>query len=95
MRGMLLHQDGSKHAGLADPPALDLIVTMDDATSEICSAFLVDEEGTSSSFRRLVEVVERHGLFLEIYTDRGSHYFFTPEAGGKVSNTQPTQVGGP
>ena len=93
MRGMLLHQDGSKHAWLADQPALDLIVTMDDATSEIYSAFLVDEEGTSSSFRGLVEVVERHGLFMELYTDRGSHYFFTPEAGGKVSNTQLTQVG--
>jgi len=32
MRGMLLHQDGSKHAWLADQPALDLIITMDDAT---------------------------------------------------------------
>jgi transposase len=93
MRGMLLHQDGSKHAWLAGQPALDLIVTMDDATSEIYSAFLVDEEGTLSSFRGLVEVIERHGLFMELYTDRGSHYFFTPEAGGKVSKTQLTQVG--
>jgi transposase len=93
MRGMLLHQDGSKHAWLAGQPALDLIITMDDATSEIYSAFLVDEEGTLSSFRGLVEVIERHGLFMELYTDRGSHYFFTPEAGGKVSKTQLTQVG--
>jgi transposase len=93
MRGMLLHQDGSKHAWLAGQPALDLIVTMDDATSEIYSAFLVDEEGTLSSFRGLVEVIERHGLFMELYTDRGSHYFFTPAAGGKVSKTQLTQVG--
>ena len=93
MRGMLLHQDGSKHAWLAGQPALDLIITMDDATSEIYSAFLVDEEGTMSSFRGLVEVIERHGLFMELYTDRGSHYFFTPEAGGKVSKTQLTQVG--
>ena len=93
MRGMMLHQDGSKHAWLAGQPALDLIITMDDATSEIYSAFLVDEEGTMSSFRGLVEVIERHGLFMELYTDRGSHYFFTPEAGGKVSKTQLTQVG--
>ncbi len=28
-----------------------------------------------------------------LYTDRGSHYFHTPEAGGKVSRTQLTQVG--
>jgi transposase len=53
MRGMMLHQDGSKHAWLADQPALDLIITMDDATSELYSAFLVAEEGTMSSFRGL------------------------------------------
>lgn len=93
MRGMLLHQDGSKHAWLAGGPVQDLIITMDDATSEIYSAFLIDEEGTMSSFRGLVEVIERHGLFMELYTDRGSHYFFTPEVGGKVSKTQLTQVG--
>ena len=93
MRGMMLHQDGSKHVWLAGLPALDLIITMDDATSEIYAAFLVDEEGTMSSLRGLVEVIERHGLFMELYTDRGSHYFFTPEAGGKVSKTQLTQVG--
>ena len=93
MRGMLVHQDGSKHAWLAGLPALDLIITMDDATSELYSAFLVDEEGTLSSLCGLVEVIERHGLFMELYTDRGSHYFVTPEAGGKVSKTQLTQVG--
>jgi transposase len=93
MRGMLLHQDGSKHAWLAGQPALDLIISMDEATSEIYSALLVPEEDTRSSFRGLVEVIERHGLFMELYTDRGSHYFHTPEAGGKVSRTQLTQVG--
>jgi transposase len=93
MRGMMLHQDGSKHAWLAGQPALDLIITMDDATSELYSAFLVDEEGTMSSLRGLIEVIERHGLFMELYTDRGSHYFVTPEAGGQVSKTQLTQVG--
>jgi len=56
---------------------------MDDATSELYSAFLVEEEGTMSSFGGLVEVVERHGLFMELYTDRGSHYFFTPEAAAR------------
>ena len=68
-------------------------MTMDDATSDIYSAFLVDEEGTASSFRGLAEVIERHGLFCALYTDRGSHYFHTPEAGGKVSRTTETQVG--
>jgi transposase len=93
MPGMMLHQDGSRHEWLADEPALDLIVTMDDATSAILSAFLVAEEGTASTFRALQEVFGRHGLPLSLYTDRGSHYFHTPEAGGKVDRAHPTQVG--
>jgi hypothetical protein len=68
-------------------------VTLDDATSAIYSAFLVDEEGTASSFRGLREVTARHGLFCALYTDRGSHYFHTPKAGEKVSKSQLTQVG--
>ena len=91
--GMLLHQDGSRHVWLEGHAPLDLIVTLDDATGAIYSAFLVEEEGTASSFRGLREVVERYGLFCSFYTDRGSHYFFTPQAGGKVSKTQLTQVG--
>jgi transposase len=91
--GMMLHQDASRHAWLAAGPALDLVVTMDDATSEIYSAFLVEEEGTASTFRGLLEVFDRHGLALSLYTDRGSHYFRTDEAGGKVGRGQPTQVG--
>jgi transposase len=93
LRGMLLHQDGSRHAWLEGQPALDLIVTLDDATSEVLSMFLVEEEGTASSFRALREVVAEHGLFVALYTDRGSHYFETPQAGGKVSKTHLTQVG--
>jgi hypothetical protein len=72
---------------------MDLIVTMDDATSEIYSMFLVEEEGTASTFRALSEVIAEHGLFCALYTDRGSHYFHTPKAGEKVSRTQQTQVG--
>ena len=68
-------------------------MTMDDATSAIYSAFLVDEEGTASSLRGAAEVVAKHGLFCSLYTDRGSHYFLTPEAGGRVSKTVLTQVG--
>jgi len=94
MAGMMLHQDGSTHLWI---PALDhnfdLIVTMDDATSEITSAFLVEEEGTMSTFRGLRETIEKYGLFCSLYTDRGSHYFYTPEAGGKVDKHARTQVG--
>jgi len=92
--GLMLHQDGSRHLWL---PALgrqvDLIVTMDDATSEIYSAFLIEEEGTWSSFRGVHEVISRHGLFCSFYTDRGSHYFHTPVAGAPVSKTVLTEFG--
>ena len=91
--GMLLHQDAARHAWLAGRPPLDLVVTLDDATSEVCSAILVEEEGTASSFRALAEVIADHGLFCSLYTDRGSHYFHTPAAGGGVDRQHPTQVG--
>jgi transposase len=92
MVGMMLHQDASRHAWLPEVDH-DLVVTMDDATGAIYSAFLVEEEGTASSLRGLREVIERHGLFCSLYTDRGSHYFYTPAAGAKVSTAIPTQVG--
>lgn len=91
--GMMLHQDASRHAWLADATPLDLVVTMDDATSTIYSAFLVEEEGTQSSFAGLIETIAAKGLFCSLYTDRGSHYFQTPEAGGKVAKEALTQVG--
>ena len=91
--GMMLHQDGSRHEWLAGQAACDLIVTMDDATSEIYSAFLVEEEGTASTFRALKQVFTDKGMPSSLYTDRGSHYFHTPEAGGKVAKDQHTQVG--
>jgi transposase len=91
--GMMLHQDGSMHVWLAGQPALDLIVTLDDATSAIYSAFLIEEEGTASTFRALTEVFGSHGLPMSLYTDRGAHYFYTPTAGGEVDRSRPTQVG--
>lgn len=94
MVGMLLHQDASTHAWLpGDDRRYDLVVTMDDATSAIYSLFLVDQEGTASSLRGVREVVASHGLFCALYTDRGSHYFETPAAGGRVSKTVLTQFG--
>jgi len=91
--GMMLHQDGSRFEWLEGAPALDLIITMDDATSEIYSAFLVEEEGTVSTFRALLEVFTARGLPSSLYTDRGSHYFLTPKAGEAVDKEQLTQVG--
>jgi transposase len=91
--GMMLHQDGSRAAWLAGQPQLDLIVTMDDATSTIYAAFLIEEEGTVSTFRALLDVFTAHGLPSSLYTDRGSHYFYTPKADGPVDKDRLTQVG--
>jgi transposase len=90
--GMLLHQDGSTHEWIAGQQ-WDLIVTMDDATNEHYSMFFVPEEGTASSFQGVREVIVRRGLFSSLYTDRGSHYWHTPEAGGKVDKVNLTQFG--
>lgn len=92
--GMLVFQDGSTHRWIPSLDRdLDLIVTLDDATGAIYSAILVAEEGTASSFLGLAETIAAKGLFRAFYTDRGSHYFHTPKAGGKVDKTKLTQVG--
>jgi hypothetical protein len=90
--GMMLHQDGSRHQWLEGQPALDLIVTLDDATGAIYSAFLIEEEGTASTFRALKEVFGQHGLPISLYTDRGAHYFRTTKA-AEIDRDHLTQVG--
>ena len=90
--GMMLYQDGSSHEWVPGKK-WDLIVTLNDATSEHYSMFFVDEEGTGSSFRGARDVILQRGLFSSLYTDRGSHYWYTPKEGGKVSKTQLTQFG--
>lgn len=89
--GMMLHQDGSTHEWVPGCQ-WDLIVTLDDATSEIYSAFFVEEEGTLSSFQGVRDVIEAKGLFSSLYTDRGSHYWHTEAAGCRVDKTRLTQV---
>jgi transposase len=92
--GMLLFQDGSTHRWIAAMGRdLDLVVTLDDATGQIYSAFLVEQEGTMSSFLGLAETIDRYGLFSAFYTDRGAHYFNIPKGSRKVDKTQLTQVG--
>ena len=90
--GMMIHQDGSRHEWV-EGRKWDLIITMDDATNEHYSMFFVEEEGTMSSFKGVKEVILKKGLFSSLYTDRGSHYWHTPEAGGKVDKGNPTQFG--
>jgi transposase len=90
--GVMLHQDGSTHEWVPRQK-WDLILTMDDATNEHYSMFFVDEEGTKSSFRGVGEVIRAKGLFSSFYSDRGSHYWHTPEAGKRVDKNLPTQFG--
>jgi hypothetical protein len=91
--GMLLHIDGSRHQWFQDDRWYDLLVILDDATSEIYYAQLVEEESTMTVLRALREVVEQRGIFCALYSDRASHFFWTPRAGGKVDAGRPTQVG--
>jgi hypothetical protein len=93
MPGMLLHIDGSRHRWFQDERYYDLIVILDDATSEIYYAQLVEEESTRTVMTALREVIEKRGLFCSLYSDRGSHFFVTPQAGGKVDPHRLTQVG--
>jgi transposase len=93
LTGMLLHIDGSKHQWFGDERWYDLIVILDDATSEIYYAQLVEEESTRTVMAGLREVIETKGLFCALYSDRGSHFFVTPKAGERVDKHRLTQVG--
>jgi len=93
MPGMLLHIDASKHAWFGDGRHWDLITILDDATSEIYYAQLVEEEGTRTLMPAVREVVEKQGIFCALYSDRASHFFVTPQAGGKVDESRVTQLG--
>jgi transposase len=92
LAGMMIHQDASTHEWVPEQ-MWDLVVTMDDATSEHTSMFFCAEEGTDSSFHGIGQTIARYGLFCSAYTDRGSHYFHTPKASGKVDKVNLTQVG--
>ncbi len=91
--GMLLHIDGSRHQWFQDERWYDLIVILDDASSEIYYAQLVEEESTATVMVGLKEVIERKGVFCALYSDRGSHFWLTPKVGGKVDYHRRTQVG--
>jgi transposase len=91
--GMLLHIDGSEHRWFQDERWYDLIVILDDANSEIYYAQLVEEESTVTVLAALREVIQSQGLFCALYSDRGTHFWLTPKAGGKVDPHRLTQVG--
>ncbi len=90
---MLLHLDGSRHHWFQDDRWYDLLVVLDDANSEIYYVQLVEQESIRTVMAALREVIERHGVFCALYSDRASHFFETPQAGGKVDLQRLTQVG--
>jgi transposase len=91
--GMMLHIDGSEHRWFGDDRYYELIVILDDATSEIYYAQLVEAESTRTVMAALREVVETKGLFCSLYSDRAGHFFVTPKRGERVDASRPTQVG--
>ena len=93
LAGMLLHIDASQHRWFCDDRWYDLLVVMDDATSEIYYAQLVAEESTATVLTALRAVIEQQGLFCALYSDRASHFFLTPKAGEPVDHNRLTQVG--
>ena len=90
--GMLLHLDASTHEWLADQPMWDLNVLLDDADGRILDARFVPQEGTASTFAALHAVLSRQGRFVELYTDRGSHFCHTSVAGAGPDAVQEGQV---
>jgi len=90
--GMMLHVDGSTHAWLGGKARQDLVAILDDATSEVYYAQLVDQESTATVMAGLKEVVEQKGVFCSLYSDRGSHFFYTPVAGGPPDRSRKTQI---
>jgi transposase len=90
--GMMIHQDGSSHEWIIGH-RWDLIITLDDATNEHYSMFFVEQEGTQSSFQGVKETIMKKGLFCSFYSDRGSHYWTTPDVDGPVDKVNLTQFG--
>lgn len=94
MAGMMMHLDGSTHRWFGpDGPQLDLLAVLDDATSEVYALHIVAQESTETCMAILRETVEKRGIFAELYTDRGSHFCYTPQAGGKPAKQVKTQLG--
>lgn len=91
--GMLLHIDASTHRWFADARRYDFLVIMDDATSEVYYAQLIEQEDTRGVLRAIRQVVEEKGLFCALYSDRASHFYLTPRVGEIVDRFRLTQVG--
>ena len=91
--GMMVHVDGSRHAWLGpEHGQMDLVTLLDDADSRLYYAQLVAEESTRSVMAGLRELVRSRGVFCSLYSDRGSHFVFTPKAGEPPDRSKKTQL---
>ena len=94
LAGMLLHIDGSPHRWIPGlDQQLDMIAVFDDATSEAYYGQLVAEESTATFMAALKQVIGQRGVFCALYSDRASHFVYTPQAGKGPDRRGKTQVG--
>lgn len=93
LKGMLLHVDASTHRWLGGRALHDLIAVLDDATSEVYYARLVQQESTETVMAALLETVRKQGVFCSLYADRASHMVYTPAAGFAPDPDHRTQIG--
>ena len=70
----------------------DMLVFLDDATGEILTGRFVPEESTRTVLELLRELILDEGTFGALYTDRASHFVYTPKAGEAPDRTKKTQV---
>jgi len=90
--GIMLHLDASTHEWVSGVPKQDLVVMLDDATGSIVYAAFFPQEGTFSTLKAFEAVLMQYGRFLELYTDRGSHFCKTRDAGQRPHEMQGGQV---
>jgi len=93
--GQMLHLDGSDHPWLALCPDQRqvLLLVVDDATSWNLDGCLVEAETTIECMSIMKSVVEQYGIPAQLYTDRGSVFWYTKKANGKVDTDNRTQFG--
>jgi hypothetical protein len=90
--GMLLHIDGSRHRWFQDERWYDLIVILDDATSEIYYAQLVEEESTLTVMAALQEVIAQRPVLRSV--QRPGQPFLADAQGGRQGGCALSDAGG-
>ncbi len=90
--GMRLYQDACRHEWLPGRRC-DLVITMDDSTGTHYSTLLCEAEGTWSGLAGVRQVIEKHGLFCSLYTDRALHYWSATKTTVKSDQAKLTQFG--